>query len=135
MDVAGDEDDRFAVARELRDLLFGQSAGIGQLPRGLPDLLQVPHVPLGGDDGHDEVFAERRLAERLDLHARRGRGQRLEVGDDLPVVGELAVRADLEAEELRRRLDRCCEGGRGDEEEEGGEGAFHAPGIMADRRA
>ena len=108
--------------------------GSASLLRRLPDLLQVPHVPLGSDDGHDEVFAERGLAERLDAHARRCRGQRAKVGDDLLVVGELAVRADFEAEELRRRLDGGGEGG-GEEEGEREKRAFHAPRIMADRRA
>src|SRR5205823_3301994 len=53
-----------------------------------------------------------------------------EVRDDLLVVGELAVRADVEAEKLRRRLNGGGDGG-GEEEGDREKRAFHAPGIMA----
>src|SRR4029077_5340859 len=102
VDVAGDEGDGLAVAHERVDLRVRQPARIGQLRGGVADALEVPHVRLGRHDGHDEVLAERRLAERRDLHARRRGGDGAEVGDDLPVVGELAVGADIEAYELRR---------------------------------
>src|SRR5207248_8481560 len=69
------------------------------------------------------------LAKRLDLHARRRRGHGAEVGDDLPVIGELAVGADLEAEELRRRRDVGGVRGGGEEKEE--QDALHGARIMA----
>ena len=59
------------------------------------------------------------------------RRQRAKVRDDLLVIGELAIRADLEAEELRRRLDGGGEGG-GEEEGEREKRTFHAARIMAD---
>ena len=67
------------------------------------------------------------------LHARRRLRQRAKVRDDLLVVGELAIRADVEAEELRRRLDGGGEGG-GEEDGDREKRAFHAAGIMADRK-
>src|SRR4029079_18936788 len=77
--------------------------------------------------GHDEVLAERRLPHRLDLHARRRRGHGAEVRDDLPVVGELAVGANLEAGEFRRRRDlRGWSGG----EEENQQDALHGARII-----
>jgi hypothetical protein len=133
VDVAGDEDDGLAVVCELRDLLLGESAGIGKFLRRVADPIEVPHVPLGGDDDHDEVFAERRFPQRLDPHPRRCGSQSPKVRNDLPVVGKLAVRPDLEPEELGGRLDGGGVGGSGEEKEE--DEAFHAGRIMADRRA
>ena len=127
MDVAGDEHDGLAVARQRVDLRVREPARIGQLARRLADRVEILHVRLGRDDGHDLVLAQGGLAERLHLHARRARRQRAEVRRDLFVVGEDAVGSNVDAEELRRRL----HGGVGGDGEEGQDDqrALHGRGL------
>ena len=91
---------------------IGEAARIGEPLRRLLDPRLVPDVLLGRDDGHDHLFAERRLAEDFDLDARRGGVESAEVRLDLPVVGERLVGADVHprgtatAKELLRRARR-----------------------------
>ena len=105
VDVAGDEQEHLALAHERLGLGLGEAARVGDLARDLLQPLLVREVLLGGDRGQEQVLAERRLAEHLELDARRGGVERLEVGEDLPVVGERPVGAHGHAEELGGGLD------------------------------
>ena len=105
MDVAGDEEEDLPLADEGVCLRLGEPPGVGDLPGDLLEALLARDVRLGRDRGKEEVLAERRLAEDLDLDPRRGRVERLEVGEDLPVVGHRPVGPDRHSEEG---------GGRGD---------------------
>ena len=103
VDVAGHQQHQLALARQGLALGLAQAARVGDPPRHLLDARQVRDVLLRRDDRHDHLLAERRLAEVLQGHARRGRVQHPEVRRDLAVVGERAVGADRDAEELRGR--------------------------------
>ncbi len=121
VDVAGDEEEHLPLAHERVRLRLGEAPRVGDLPRDLLEALLVREVRLGGDRGQEEVLAERRLAEDLDLDAGRGGVERLEVGEDLPVVGDRPVGPDRHAEELRRRGDARGPGGPGEGEKGGGD--------------
>ena len=103
----------------LRASSTGVVRGIAELMGDLLPAVELGQV-LGGRYGrHDHRLLEGRFADREQLDLRRLLGQLLEVSLDLGVVGELAVLADLVAEELiRRRLGREPAGGQ----EEGGQG-------------
>jgi hypothetical protein len=103
VDVARDEQHHAALADQLLRLGAREPARVGQAPRDLLDAREVPDVLLGRDDRHHHVLAQRRLAQVLQHHPRRGRVERLQVRLDLAIVGEGAVGAVGEAEELGGR--------------------------------
>ena len=88
---------------ELLDLVLAQAARIGDLREVVAVLLQVLDVVVRRDPDDDELASFVGLADRLDLHARRGRGQRAVVLQDVGVVGQLVRRADVIAEHVFRR--------------------------------
>ena len=63
MNVAGDEEDRFAFSGERIDLLRSEAAGIGKLVRDVFVVGFVAQVFFGRDYGHEHVFAERGFAK------------------------------------------------------------------------
>src|SRR5262249_30297296 len=101
--VARHEEDDLAVLRESVEVGVGEAARVGELLRRRLDRFDVLLVLLRRDDRHDHVLAECGLAEDLELDARRRLLERLEVGPDLPVIGERAVGADVHLQKLRRR--------------------------------
>ena len=109
MQVAGDDDDGLAVGGQLLgfgrvDLALGQLAGDGRV------FFHVLQIGFVGDHGHEQVVAQGGLAQGDGPDARRFLGQQLEIGLDLVVVGQVAVAARLEAQELVGGLQRPGQG-------------------------
>jgi len=103
VNVAGEQEDGLALRRQRVDLLFAQPARVRQLARDLPVLRLVAQIVFAGDHRHEHVFAQRGLAQRLNLNAAGCGSQRLEVRSDLAIVGQLAVGPDFETKKLGRR--------------------------------
>ena len=90
------------------------------------EAVDASEVFFAGDGGEEHLAAFLALADRPDLHARRGCGERAEVGIDIFRVSELFRCADDIAERLLRRGDGARAGQVVDEfgEEEGLGGKF-----------
>ncbi len=101
VDVVREEDDRLPFARERIHLRRGKPARIRQRAGYALVALPIAQVLRGGDHREHEVVAVRRDPDLRELHPRRAGGESFEVRDDLVVVRQRAVRADLEAEEFR----------------------------------
>ena len=131
VDVAGDEEEDLALVDEHLRLGLREPPRVGDLARDLLQALLVREVRLRRDRGQEEVLAERRLAEDLDLDAGRRGVEGPEVGEDLPVVGDRAVRAHGHAEELGRGGHARGMRGGGEGEDGGGdEGACLHGGVI-----
>ena len=116
MQGTGDEDDGFSFFSQLAGLVDRSDAWVAELVGDLPPAVELGQVLGGRNRGHDHRLLEHGLADREQLDLGRLLGQLFEVGLDLGVVGELAVIADLVAEELvRRRLGGQPTGGQEDD--------------------
>ena len=94
---------RLRILDELLHLRIGESARVGELRQVRPVLREVLEVVFRRHPDDDELASFVRLADRLDLHARRRLRQGAIVLQDVGVVGELRRRADVVAEHVLRR--------------------------------
>ena len=108
VDRAVEEIERAPFLREPLGFRLGQPARIGQTPVDRDEPIEPRQVLRRADGGQHVRIAHRRLAELLVLERGGRLREMLEVLEDLRVLGELAVGADPEAEELLRCLDRAA---------------------------
>ena len=85
------------------DLRVGHAARIGDLREVVAVVLEILDVLLGRHPDDDELAVFVRLADRLDLHARRCLRERAVVLEDVGVVRQLRRRADVVPEHVLRR--------------------------------
>ena len=108
-----DQVERLAFRRQLLRLPVRQPARIREAPVDLDQPIELREVLRGADAQQRVVVPHRGLADDLELHPIGLPGEQGEVLEDLRVAGELAVGADLEAEELLRRRNRLRQDRRG----------------------
>ena len=112
--------------------LGGQASGLGRVDLALGELagddLQLFHViQIGfvGKHGHEQVVAQGGLAQGDGADAGRSLGQQLEIGLDLVVVGQVAVAAQPETQELVGGLQGPGRHGQGGQEQDDKQRFFH----------
>ncbi len=108
------------------DLALGETAGDGL------QLIHVVQVGFVGEHGHEQVVAHGGLAQGHGADARRSLGQQLEIGLDLVVVGQVAVAAQLEAQELVGGLQGLGRQGQDGQEQDDKQRFFHGASSKVD---
>ncbi len=122
-----------AFGRQLLRLAVGQPARIGEPAVDGDQPVEAGQVLRRADPQQRVVVAQRRLAEHLELDAVGLFGQQREVLEDLRIRRQLAVSADLEAEELLRRRHRlrASEGWRQQEDHQRQDGQVTCHRLLA----